>query len=147
MSKTYHTNIVASYLVLQKGDTVLLLRRCNTGYQDGMFSLIAGHVEAGENFTDAIIREANEEAGIEVSRDHLAVRHIMHRKSDADQSERVDVFLVATAWKGEIQNLEPEKCSELTWFPLTELPEQTIPYVRQALENISRNSAYSERGW
>ena len=56
--KTRHTNIPASYLVLFDHNKVLLLRRFNTGYEDGNYSLIAGHVEEGETFTKCIIREA-----------------------------------------------------------------------------------------
>lgn len=36
--------VPAVYLVLRRGEGVLLLRRANTGYQDGKYSLIAGHL-------------------------------------------------------------------------------------------------------
>jgi hypothetical protein len=41
MEKTRHTNIPASYLILMKDNNVLLLRRFNTGYEDGNYSMIA----------------------------------------------------------------------------------------------------------
>lgn len=59
-----HSNIPAAYLTLFRDNKVLLLRRCNTGYEDGNYSMVAGHVDQGETFTQAIIRESNEEAGI-----------------------------------------------------------------------------------
>jgi len=57
-SLSRHMNIPASYLVLiNDEEKVLLLRRYNTGFKDGMYSLVAGHVDEGENFTQALIRE------------------------------------------------------------------------------------------
>jgi 8-oxo-dGTP diphosphatase len=44
-------NIPASYLFLERDNRILLLRRSNTGYEDGNYSLIAGHVEANESFS------------------------------------------------------------------------------------------------
>lgn len=59
------------------------------------------------------MREAKEEAGILLDRNHLKVAHIQHRKSDSDGSERVHTYFVATAWTGDVKNLESEKCSDL----------------------------------
>lgn len=142
-----NTNIVSSFLVLKKDNKVLLLRRHNTGYHDGEYSLVAGHVEIGETFTDAIIREAKEEAGIILKPTNLKVVHVMHRKSDHDQSERVDVYFLAHEWNGEIINKEPSKCSELTWFPISKLPSNTIDAVRKAIFHVMKEELYSEYGW
>jgi len=141
-------NIPASYLVLiNDEEKVLLLRRYNTGFKDGMYSLVAGHVDEGENFTQALIREVKEESSVEVEQENVEVGHVMHRKSDTDGSERVDIFFVVKNWRGEIKNCEPHKCDELSWHSLGNLPNNTIPYIRQALEGIRDNIIYSEFGW
>lgn len=143
-----HMNIPASYLVLMNDtDEVLLLRRFNTGYNDGMYSLVAGHVDAGENFTQALLREALEEAGVTIFPEQVSVGHVMHRKSNTDGSERVDVFFVVKDWTGEVNNCEPEKCDELSWHSFDDLPENTIPYIKFALEGIKSGQMYSEFGW
>ena len=64
---------VAVHLLLVKNDRVLLLRRYNTGYEDGNYSVVAGHIEGGEDLKTAMIREAREEAGIEILRSNLEV--------------------------------------------------------------------------
>ena len=82
--------ILAVYLVVIKDGKTLLYLRQNTGYCDGMYSLIAGHVEKGESVTQAMIREAKEEANIDITSKNLKPLCAMHRRSD---SERVDFFI------------------------------------------------------
>lgn len=138
----------ASYLVLIKNDKILLLRRFNTGFEDGNYSIIAGHVEKGETFTQCIIREAKEEAGIIIDEKDLKVCHVMHRDSKREtNNERIDVFFTTSEWKGEIKNIEPNKCDDLSWFDINNLPINTIDYIKQAIESISLNIPYSEYGW
>jgi ADP-ribose pyrophosphatase YjhB (NUDIX family) len=131
-----------------KGDTILLGRRCNTGYEDGKYSLPAGHVESNETFTECIIREAKEEIGVKLQLGDIKVAHLMHRDSGTtENNERVDVFFVAKAWGGEVSNKEPEKCDDLQWFSINSLPENTISYIKEAINNIKNNIFYSEYGW
>ena len=135
---------VAVHLFLVRGDEVLLLRRFNTGYEDGKYSVVAGHVDAGETVTQTAIREAREEVGVEVRPQDLEVVGVMHRKSE---DERIDFFLVATAWSGELVNREMDKCDELRWASMDALPVDVIPYVRRGLANYQREVWFDECGW
>lgn len=143
--KDRHKLIPASYLILMRDNEVLLLRRFNTGYEDGKYSMPAGHVDSGETFTEAVIREISEEVGITLKADDLHVAHMMHRKSV--DSERIDIFFVTEKWEGGVRNMEPRKCDDLSWFSLDNLPENTIPYIRQALEYVRDGKFYSEFGF
>ncbi|MCW1888741.1 MAG: NUDIX domain-containing protein [Candidatus Moranbacteria bacterium] len=145
MAHTPHT-FIASYIVCKKGDSVLLQRRFQTGFNDGKYSLPAGHVEAGENFTQALYREIKEEIGIIPDPAHTSVKHIMHRNSETERVY-IDTYFVSEKWDGDIVNHEPEKCDDLSWYTLDALPENTIPYVKAALENIAQGKFYSEFGW
>jgi 8-oxo-dGTP diphosphatase len=136
--------VAAVHLFLIRDGQVLLLRRFNTGYEDGQYSVIAGHLDGGEEVTTAMRREAREEAGIEIAPENLRVVGVMHRKST---EERIDFFLTTTEWAGEITNREPTKCDELAWFDLDRLPENVIPYVRRALENYRRGRWFNSFGW
>jgi len=148
--KRRYSIIPASYLVLIKDGKVLLSRRFNTGYHDGKYALCAGHVEEKETFKEALVREAKEEIGIDLKIKDLEVVHFMQRYSLPNPRElrgRADVFIRATKWKGEPQNLETHKCDDLKWFPLRSLPKNTIPFIREALKSISQNKIYSEIGY
>jgi ADP-ribose pyrophosphatase YjhB (NUDIX family) len=141
------TSTPASYLILIKDDQVLLSRRANTGFWDGSYALPAGHVEVEETYTQNLIREAKEEIGIDLDPQLVQVVHIMHRKSDTDGSKRIDTFFKVEKWQGEVENKEPEKCDDLAWFPLNKLPNNIIPYIKLALENMQKGVFYSEFGW
>lgn len=88
---------VAVHLFFLREDRILLLRRFNTGYEDGNYSVVAGHVEAGETVTQAAIREAVEEVGVTLEPDDLQIVHVMNRKS---KDERIDFFIVVRHWGG-----------------------------------------------
>lgn len=136
---------VAAYLVLHKGGQVLLLRRFNTGYQDGKYSVVAGHLEGRETAEQCIIREAKEEAGITLALEDVNVVHVMHRLST--DREYFDIYLRADRWTGEISNMEPGKCDALTWFSIGDLPDNILPEVKLALTNIDSGKFYGEIGW
>ncbi len=144
--KDRNVNIPGSYLVPIRDGRVLLIRRFNTGYEDGKYSLIAGHAEAGEHFTDCIIRETFEESGVRLVADDVRVAHVMHCNFGFAH-ERVNVFFVVEHWEGEFENREPEKCDDMRWFLFDNLPKNTIPYIRQALKHIREGVPYSEFGW
>lgn len=144
MSHNPHT-FAAAYIILLKDKKILLARRYNTGFEDGKYSLPAGHIEPGESFTQALVRETQEEIGISLKTNQAKVSHVMHRKTP--NREYVDVYYTATDWEGAPKNMEQTKCDDLSWFPIDNLPENIIPYVRQAIECSTKGIFYSEHGF
>jgi hypothetical protein len=71
----------------------------------------------------------------------------MHLNIRDGAGEYFNIFMSADKWTGEIQNLEPDRCSELTWFDQNQLPDNTIEYVRQALDYIDKGIFYSNFGF
>lgn len=136
--------ISAVYLILIKENKVLLLKRANTGYEDGNYSLVAGHMDGNETIKQAMIREAYEEAGIIIDENDMEIAAFLHRKTDP---ERFDFFLRCDRWSGEVTNMEPDKCSELSWYDINNLPENIIPCVKKAIENYQNNIMFDNFGW
>ena len=107
---------VAVHLFLFDKGRILLHRRHSTGNEDGDYSTVAGHVEGGEQLKAAMIREAKEEAGIEILPADLEVIGVLHSMTD---KEYVCFFLKAVTWTGEVRNMEPKQCGDLRWFDIT----------------------------
>lgn len=136
--------IASVYMLFIRDGQILLLRRANTGFEDGNYGLVSGHLDPHESLTQAAIREAKEESGVDIDPADIEMKTTMHRRG-AD--ERIDFFFEVKKWQGEIVNTEPEKCDDLRWFALDDLPRNTIPYIRQAIECYQKGIIYSEFGW
>ncbi len=144
MKKNRFKLTTAVHLFLLDGNKILLSRRYNTGYRDGFYSVVAGHLDGNEKARSAMMREAKEEAGIDIDENDITFAHVMHRKS---VEERLDFFFVAEKWKNEIANMEPHKCDDLRWFGIDNLPENMVPYVKKAISNYKANIEFDQFGW
>lgn len=138
------TPFIASYILLKRGPTVAFVLRKNTGWMDDYYGLVSGKVEQNEDYETAAIREAKEEAGVVIAPKDLKFVHIQHRRQESDW---VDVYFEADAWKGEPFNAEPDKHSELVWLDINNLPNNVIPAVVTALQAITKGQHYSTFGW
>lgn len=139
-----HMVRVAVFAVVEKDGQILLTKRANTGYKDGWYTMPSGHLEDGETVQEAAVRELREETGLEASAADTEVALVCHNKGDL---EYFNFYLVVKKWSGEPANTEPGKCSEVAWYPRDQLPENTIDYVRDALERIGRGEQYSNWAW
>ena len=59
----------------------------------------------------------------------------------------MDFFVHVLSWNGEPVNAEPEKCDQILWTDVDDLPENTIPYIRRAIENFRAGVPFEEFGW
>ena len=135
---------VTVHMFFLRGKEILLLRRYQTGYMDGHYSVPAGHLDGNEPVRKAAAREAQEEIGVRIDPEEVRFAGVFHR-SEGD--ERVDFFVHVRSWDGEPVNAEPEKCDEIRWVDIDYLPENTIPYVRRAIENFRAGVPFEEFGW
>jgi len=135
---------VTVHLFFFRENKILILRRFNTGYADGQYSLPAGHLDGNETVRAAAAREAAEEVGVRLAAEQIHFSSVMHR---LDGEERVDFFVEVQEWNGEPVNAEPEKCDDVRWVNVDELPANTIPYIRQALRNHQAGVKFDEFGF
>ncbi len=113
-----------------------------------MYGLVAGHVEERETLREAAIREACEEAGLHLSADQIGLTLIMHRFCEtSNPPEAPRLFRARAKLHRRARHMEPNKCAELRWFDLNDLPVNTIPYIKHALKQIVAGNNYCEYGW
>ena len=135
---------VTVHLFFLHEDQILLARRFNTGYRDGEYSVPAGHLDGDETVRAAAAREAEEEIGVRIEAGNIRFSSVMHR---IEGDERVDFFVHIQKWEGEPFNAELDKCDDLRWVNIGELPDNTIPYVRRAIANHLNGITFEEFGW
>ncbi|WP_229670073.1 NUDIX domain-containing protein [Microlunatus endophyticus] len=120
---------VVGWLVLRRGDAILLARRAGVSYGDGRWGPPGGHVEADETLAQAASREAWEEVGVRTRPDDL-VPIGMARYVDGDVAG-LDVFFSTDRFDGEPQPVS--ECDRVGWFGLEALPEPILDWVPGSL--------------
>lgn len=135
--------IIVPHLILLKEDKVLLYLRQNTDYANGMYSLVAGHLDGGESVSQAMIREAQEEAGIEIAPQDLFLGCTVHL-GFKEGKEYIYFYFICRQWKNEPQNMEPQKCAELKFYSLNGLPTNLLLDVKKGIECALNGIHYYE---
>lgn len=134
---------ITALLILKKDNKILLLRRYNTGYEDGNYCFPGGHLDQGEPIHQALIREANEEIGIRINARDLNLVHVINRK--IKNNAYVDFIFECTTWEGNPYIAETNKADDLKWFDLNEIPNNIIPFMKEV---FSKNkNFYIPYGW
>lgn len=124
---------------------ILLQKRANTSYAEGWWSLPGGHVESGESITAAVQRELFEELNIETSRESCSFCLTLIRKPQ--QVKRyVNFFYVIQHWSGE-PVISDNKASKLSFYSRTDLPDCTLPYIKEALHLIDKGVPFHESAY
>lgn len=113
---TYPRISPAVMVLIRRGDELLLAR--SPHFRSGMYSALAGFVEAGETVEFAAVREVREEVGIEIAN----LRYFRSQPWPFPDSLMLAFF--ADYAGGEITP-DPAEIAEAGWFPIDALP--TLP--------------------
>ncbi len=144
MKERYQSK-VAVFLILTReieGQTQILLQeRCNTGYMDGKYdTACSGHLEKGESLSMALCREAKEEINLDIQEKNLELVSIIHPYKE----DYINVFFTTNKYTGTPKIMEPNKCDDLKWFNINELPENTIIRIRNVIKNMKKGIIYDD---
>lgn len=127
---------------------VLLQKRQNTGVLDNLYDLAcSGHLEENESAKNAIIREAKEEIGIDIKEQDLQFISTMHTKLKNKNLEYIFIIFKSNNYNGIPTIKEPDKCSNLTWFDIENLPVDIIESRKIMLNNYLNKIPYYEYGF
>ena len=135
--------LAAVYLIIKnKAGKILLQRRQGTKLWPGFLALPAGHIDEGENAIDAVIREAREELSIEITEDDIVDSFVVNRRNKS-LKPYFDVYFEIASYRGQITINEPEKCSELKWCDINNLPNDMVDFEIEALEKRKKGIMFS----
>ncbi len=111
-----------------RGRELCLLRRANTGFMDGWFTLPGGHQEHGESLLQAAIRECIEE--VDVIPIQLEPVAALTYRSAGHQG--LNFVFRCNHWQGEIRLAEPV-FDQLLWAQEETLPQLHAPWIGDVL--------------
>ena len=136
MSNNGRLKVIPSvFTIVIDNGKVLLLKRANTGWLDGWYDLPAGHLEDQEHLKEGAARELKEETGLTVNPKKLKLAHVYQNHNTVDKPHYGFIFLAAE-WEGSPSITEPDKTTEIKFFPLNQLPEKVTPYVKEGLDHL-----------
>jgi 2'-5' RNA ligase/8-oxo-dGTP pyrophosphatase MutT (NUDIX family) len=120
----------AAVFLLDPPRVLLGLRSRQPGRRyPGVWDALGGKPEPGEALLAALLREVREEADVEPL--DLAPLGCFH------DGDRADAFFVATTWRGQVRNTEPDEHTRLDWVVLDEAPGRAMaPTTRRALSRL-----------
>ncbi len=122
-----------------------MLRRANTGWRDGSWTVPAGHVEKKEGPIAAAVRELYEETGLIVTPNQLSEPLVYFYPEDSHENERVSLFFELNEYNGQPINAEPSKADAAEWFDIDHLPKEMPPLLLRSLTDLKNGVRYSER--
>jgi 8-oxo-dGTP diphosphatase len=111
---------------IMKGGLVLMGKRIGL-HGRNTWSAPGGSLEFGESWEDCAMREALEEAGVNIK--NLRFGAVTNDISNEEQQHFVTIHMVANLESGEPQLMEPDKWERWDWFSWDELPQPLFyPY-------------------
>ena len=119
---------------------ILLMKRKNTGSDDGMYELPGGHLEANEDLYEAMIREVKEELLIDLKKEDIKLIYLLHHYT----GERLNFIFSSPIKNLEPKIGEPNKCDELIWADINNLPNETTNKVKLIIKDIINKISYNK---
>ncbi len=124
-------------LIFNKKKEVLLMKRSkNAKNEAGWWSKPGGSIEYGEKAVAMAKREIKEEIGIDIDiwgqlphTDHIIKKENQHW---------IAINFLADLKKGEAKNMEPEKCDDVRWFSLDNLPTKMVQTTCEGIRNYKQ---------
>lgn len=108
-------------IILNNDGKILIQKRKGSHAQK--YSIPGGHLDLGESFEQAAIREMVEELGIKIKDPKvIAVTNNLETFRE-EHVHHISIILLVKKYTGKAKIIEPEKCEELIWCDPKHLPQ------------------------
>lgn len=130
----------AVHMIIMDNNKLLLQKRKGSKLWPGYYALPAGHIDEGENQYDALVREAKEELDIDINPEDIIKSYVVLRRNyfeiDGKKLEPyIDYYFEISKYKGTPKIVELNKCEELLWADINNLPDPFINYEGEFLSD------------
>lgn len=115
---------VSSWIMNKDGKILLERRSKNKKTNPNMWSRVGGHVESGETVEEAIIREINEEIGIEIPIEEAKLYKFYKSNNDSHFFAYIFVFVVDYAIEDYV--LQKEEVDDIMYIEIEKLEEKVF---------------------
>lgn len=137
MSRTENVELTVLCLI-EDGDRVLLQNRTKKDWQG--YALPGGHVEQGESFVDAVIREMKEETGLVITNPRL----VGIKQFPIENGRYVVLLFKATEWLG---NVVSSKEGLMEWVEYSHLPSMNILGSKSDKSGFIKEGKAMDKEW
>ena len=120
-------------------DGKILLGERTSSHGAGTFQIPGGHLEFGETFEEAALREVVEETGLTT----LVAKGVVSVGNDiAYDKHYVSIGILAESLDGDPYDAEPEHSKNWRWYDLNSMPSPIFPHSRRVIDNWLSSDFY-----
>lgn len=130
---TKNSTLVVAAALVDAGGKILMQRRPFERHMGGLWEFPGGKLEPGESPEKALVRELNEELGIEVQMADLTPATFASATLEA--THLILLLYVCRAWRGEPRALD---ASALLWTSLDDMSLLPMPPADEPFPDILR---------
>jgi 8-oxo-dGTP diphosphatase len=128
-------------IIIVNSDGEILVGK-RTGSHAQYYSIPGGHLELGETFEEAAVKEVKEETSLTIIDPKVFCVTNNIETFNKEGKHYISVSLLVNKFEGEPKALEPEKCREWFWIDPKELPEPHFDASRLSVKCFLENKFY-----
>jgi 8-oxo-dGTP diphosphatase len=129
-------------MILKDGKILIGKRKDTASHGSGEYSFPGGHIEAGESFQEAILRETQEEAGVKIK--NLKFLCVANTEAYKDH-QAILINFMAELESGEPIDFEHENIGEWQWCDIDNLPEPLFYPTKLLIDSYKNGKNYYDK--
>ncbi len=128
-------------VIIQNGDNEILIGK-RKGSHSPYFSIPGGHLEKGETFEEAAIKEVYEETGLKIGNPKVICVTNNLRTYVEEGEHYISIGLFTKEYEGGLEVKEPDKCESWEWYPMDKIPRPHFDASEFVIECFMENHFY-----
>ncbi len=129
-------------MIFKDGKILIGKRKETASHGAGEYSFPGGHIEGGESFTEAVLRETEEESGIKIK--NLKFQCVIN--TDAYKGHQTVLITFVADWEnGEPIDFEHENIGDWQWYDKDNLPSPLFIPSKLVIDSYTTGKNYFDK--